>query len=55
MGFKGALKTVYDSYRIEAGIDTASYVEHFYDEYIMNLDVDAVASMFHWLGIVKAS
>lgn len=53
MGFKKAIHTIFGKYREEKGIEAESYVEHFYDEYIMNLDTDAVANMFAWLGIVK--
>jgi hypothetical protein len=55
MGFKKAFETVFQTYRQDAGIATESYVEHFYDEYIMHLDVDELTKMFEWLGILKSS
>ena len=54
-GFRKALQTLFPIfYRSELGFsDTPDYLEFFYDDMLMNLDLDRASRFFWWLGVIK--
>merc|ERR1719326_1077948 len=52
-GFRKSCDTLYEYYKVEVGAVEDTLVEHLYDEYFIELDVDACAAFFRWFGVIK--
>lgn len=52
MGFRKSCEVLFPLFKENEGITSDSLLEHLYDEWITNLDVDRTAAFFRWLGVV---
>merc|ERR1712194_456074 len=55
MGFRKAVETLYSHYQAEVleNAGEITLVEHVYDEYFLELDVERVERFFAWLDVVR--
>merc|ERR1712217_171544 len=54
-GFGMACGELYPWYKEQFDLEEATLLEHLYDEYLMNLDVQKADRFFQWLGVTKGS
>jgi hypothetical protein len=53
VGFGKACGVLYPLYKEQFHLDDETLLEHLYDEYMMNLDVQKADKFFQWLGVTN--
>lgn len=53
VGFQRACETLYPTYRVASTLPEGTLMEHLYDEYMIELDIDRAAAFFRWLGVLR--